>query len=186
MNKIYYERPRNLQKNSNKEHGENTNETTIEQEYFNPSYQESNTDIYARKPQKNNVIKEWVVNALLVILSIIFVVLMFAAIAENRSMHYHWERDEKDFWYEITDGRYASLLSQTWDNRFNGVHTTAGLEQCYAIAEYFEAASLYRVAVERGNLEEQEKYAGIMEEKLEYMTDIQYIAEDINKKLGIE
>lgn len=186
MNKIYYERPWNLQKNSDKEHGENTNEASIEQEYFNPSYQETNTDMYAGEPEKNNAIKEWVANALLVILSIIFVVLMFAVIAENRSMHYHWERNEKDFWYEITEGRYSTLPSQAWDNRFNGVNTSAGLEQCYAIAEYFEAASLYRVAVEHGNLEEQEKYAGIMEEKLEYMTDVQYIAEDINKKLGIE
>lgn len=198
MNKIYYEKPKHLQNREqyNKsvqsgagqkmENSPHIEQEQLEERYFQPSYQAQ--DYSGREqlvPQKRGI-KELIANGVLIILSIVLVINICVALTVIGDMNYSYARDEENFWYSITDGNYAPLIADVWTNRYSGVIETDGLAQCYAVAEYFEAASLYKAADYTGNAEKKEKYAKIMEEKLAYFDDIMYIAEDINMKLGIE
>ena len=78
------------------------------------------------------------------------------------------------------------MIEAVYHNQNEGVRETEGLKQCYVVAEYFEAASFYKVALYVNDKEDMIKYKGIMEECLLEMDDISYIAEDINQKLGLD
>lgn len=181
MNKVFYEKPQHLQNKEQKK-----NNSGIENQYFQPSYQEQDYSGQVQAVVQKRGIKELIANGIMIILSIGLVINVCIAISVIGDMNYSWEREEDSFWYSINDGNYASLIDDTWTNRFSDIKETDGLEQCYAVAEYFEAASLYKAADYTGDTQKKEKYAKIMEEKLAYFGDIMYIAEDINMKLGIE
>ena len=197
-NKIFYERP---QKNSSSKQINAHNETKavkqepvkdstsndIESQYFNPSYQEQD---YTFTPNKgrNTVsnFKNLVTNGIIIALSAIFVLLSIVAIAEAKNMEYTWTRDEDDFWYSISEGNYMDIIEPVYHNRNQEITMTSGLQQCYAVADYLEAASLYKVAISEGDEADIKKYKAIMDESLPYLDDIMYVVEDINQKLGIE
>lgn len=130
--------------------------------------------------------KELITNVVLVLLSIAFVVNLFRAITEVADAPVSFAKSEDSFWYEISEGQYADLVAHSLRSQFTGVKETEGMKQCYAVMEYYEAASLYKVAVEKQNEEDKVKYAAIMEENLAYMSDIMYIAEDIHELFDIE
>lgn len=179
-NKIFYEKPRHLQEQqkANKK---------IEEHYFAPSYKPQ--DYSAGSKEKAGIgskVKSWIANGALVVLSIILVVLLAVAVGQVSDWNRVWDRDERDFWYNISDGYYSDMVASSYHNRNNGVVTTSGLQECYAIAEYFEAASLYKAAVQVGDIEDIQKYQAKMEECLNYLDDVLYVIEDINMKLGIE
>lgn len=154
--------------------------------------------IFYERPQKNNTytqnkgrntvsnIKNLVTNGIIIALSAIFVLLSIVAIAEAKSMEYTWTRDEDDFWYSISEGNYEDIIESVYHNRNQEIPMTPGLQQCYAVADYFEAASLYKVAVSEGDEADIKKYKAIMDESLPYLDDIMYVVEDINQKLDIE
>ena len=197
-NKVFYERP---QKNSSSKQGNTYNETKtakqepvidsnsndIETQYFNPSYQAQDytyTPNNGRKTVSN--FKNLVTNGIIIALSAIFVLLSIVAIVEAKNMEYTWTRDEDDFWYSISEGHYEDIIEQVYHNRNQDIIMTPGLQQCYAVADYMEAASLYKVALFEGNEADIKKYKAIMDESLPYLDDIMYVVEDINQKLGIE
>lgn len=130
--------------------------------------------------------KELIINVVLSILSVIFVLVLLTTIVELADMDYSYTRDEDMFWYSIKGGSYNEIVLDAYHNENEGVELTPGLEQCYAIARYFEAASLYKAAVHVGDTEDIAKYTAIMEECLIYMEDVSYIAEDIKEQLGID
>lgn len=130
--------------------------------------------------------KELIINVILVVVSIAFGLILLTTIGELADMDYTYTRDEDMFWYSIKDGEYGDIVYDAYHNQNEGVELTPGLEQCYAVARYFEAASLYKAAVHVGDTEDIEKYVAVMEECLTYMDDILYIAEDINMTFGIE
>ena len=129
---------------------------------------------------------ELIINVILSIFSVIFVLALLTTIIELADMNYSYTRDEDMFWYSIQDGQYGDIVLDAYHNQNEGVELTPGLEQCYAIARYFEAASLYKAAVHVGDTEDIAKYTTIMEECLTDMEDVLYIAEDIKAQLGIE
>lgn len=136
--------------------------------------------------QKSGGIKDWIANAIIVLLSICFVILALVAVAEVADMNYSWAREEDEFWRYISDGNYSDIVKDVYHNENEGVKPTPGLEQCYAVANYFHAASLYKVAVNVGDTKDMEKYSAVMEECLTYMDDVSYIVEDIHMQLGME
>lgn len=157
----------------------------------NSSYGPDNNQ---RKYESHNIpaedagskVKGLIINVILGVLSIVFGIILLMTIAEIADMDYTYTRDEDMFWYSIKDGEYSDIVCDAYHNQNEGVELTPGMEQCYAVARYFEAASLYKAAVHVGDTEDIEKYADVMEECLTYMDDILYIAEDINITLGIE
>lgn len=182
MNNIYYEKPKHPQKKNE----DKKKTSSLEDQYFQPSYQAQDYTASETTVPKDRGIKDLIANVIMIVLSIGLVINLCLAIGVIGDMNYSWAKDEDSFWYSINDGNYAQLIGNTWTNRFSDIRETDGLEQCYAVAEYFEAASLYKAADYTGDMEKKEKYAKIMEEKLAYFDDIMYIAEDINMKLGIE
>lgn len=167
MSKIYYEKPKHRQNPQDKVKG--------------------SAPIGEQQGDPKNKIKNLIANIVLVVLSIALVVNVAIAIGIVNDMNRIYVVDEDDFWYYISEGRYTEMVTNTWQNRAYEVDTEGTtLEQCYAVAEYFEAASLYKVAEELGNEEDKAKYKAIMEDKLTHMGDILYVAEDINAKLEIE
>jgi len=196
MNMLYYEKSKQLQNKEQKntkqtsgqkrQNGPYMEQADIEEQYYQPAYQAQDYSEQGKLEPQKREIKELIANGVMIVLSIALVINICVAISVINDMNYSWARKEDNFWYSINDGNYAPLLADAWTNRFSDVKETKGLEQCYAVAEYFEAASLYKAAEYTGNAEKKEKYAKIMEEKLAYFDDIMYIAEDINMKLGIE
>ena len=169
MSKIYYERPQNSPENKKIQDMQKSTGLGNAEEILQPKS-----------------FKDLIVNAVLIVLSIAFVINIFVAGNLILEMNYTYTWKEDDFWYAIEEGKYGDLIRETWANRFNNVRETEGLKQCYGVAEYCEAAALYKVAMHTGDIEKQEKYAAIMEKNIDYFYDIMYIAEDIHEKLGIE
>lgn len=194
-NKIYYERPKHLQNSTNTaknnanrsvNNGPYMSMEEQEQQYFQPSYQAPIYEEAKTSVAKNSLIKEWIANGALIILSIALVVSLIALISELRFMNTTYTRDADDFWYTIEYGNYSDLVTMKADNEAKGVHKTSELKQCYAVADYFEAASLYKAAVYKGDTEAMKQYLLRMEEAYVLFDDISYVAEEIDENLGIE
>lgn len=168
MNKIYYDRP---------SHSQNRN--TPDKKSLLNKLQDN-----LKQPEKG--LKDMIANGILIVLSIglaVNILVVLNSVYENGKT---WTRSEKDIWYSISYGNYRYLIDDMWENRFSGAKETEGLKQCYAVAEYLEAAMLYKASDYTDKTEKKEKYENIMKEKLAYFDDILYIAEDINEQLGIE
>ena len=134
----------------------------------------------------NSKIKEWIANGAMIVLSISLVIIGLVLISEMRYMNYSYSYNDSDFWYSIEDGRYASIVEMRWKNEYSKEQPEGEMEQCYAIADYFEAASLYKVAMAKEDAVASEKYLDIMQEKYKIFEDVSFVAEDINQKLDIE
>ena len=121
MSKIYYERPQHLR---HREENKISKQTQANGEYYQPSYQPKD---YSEKetitPLKHGI-KEWITNGILIVLSIGLVINICVAISVIGDMNYSYEKKEESFWYDIEQGRYAGLISDTWDNRFSDVKET--------------------------------------------------------------
>lgn len=210
MNKIYYERP-NRPQNGNRQSTQNAQKDVYtgkaenvqeefgrtespymsteqqEQQYYQPSYEAPVYDAESKtETGKNTKIKEWIANIALVVLSILLGISLVGLIAEVRWVGYDYTRDESDFWYYIDKEFYGQVVDYRWENEALGIKKTAELEQCYAVADYFEAASLYKVALYHNDTEKMEQYVTTMKESYSKMDDVSYLAENINDKLGIE
>ena len=205
MNKIYYERPKNLrsQKKTNvqKKVYVKTNVeipqqqmnvddpymSTEEQEnqYYQPSYEAPVYEAVNPEVSKKSLIKEWIANGALIVLSLALVLSIIMFITEMSYSFTSYTRDADDLWWYINNGNYVEVLSARHSNDAAGVMETRELSEIYAVADYFEAASMYRIAVFKNDTEDMNKYIAAMGEAYVEMNDVAYLAEDINEKLGI-
>lgn len=197
MNNIYYQRPNNSAERRNshvnrqrvpEEVHESPYMSAEEQEsrYYQPSYQGlQKRSLIENVVKQQSPVKDLIANIILVILSIALVIALVKLGEELSYMNRHYERNANSFWMAYDSGRYADSIKDRYENIYNDVVTTAELKQCYAVSEYFEAASLYKAAVVTGKTDKAQEYLAVMEEALEEMGDVEYLAEDINQKLGI-
>ena len=123
-------------------------------------------------------------NFIIIILSIILFILVIVLFKKvfNRS---YYTTDANSFYYDINDGRYAQMVISTEENRAMGVRETKELKSCYAVADYFEAASYYKAYDENSNKKVADKYLETMKACRKKMDDLEYAADDIDEKLGI-
>ena len=56
---------------------------------------------------------------------------------------YHYHYDEDTFLYSIQDGQYSELPEKKIRNEMEHVKADAQMLECYAVADYYEAAALY-------------------------------------------
>lgn len=211
MNKIYYERP-NRPQNDNRQrtqnvqknmytggNTENSQEEFVqtdspymsadsqEQQYYQPSYEAPvYGDVSKTEGSKNTRVKEIIANVALIALSVILGLSLIGLLAEVRWVGFDYSHDESDLWYYIDKEYYAQLVDYKWENEALGVEKTEELEQCYAVADYFEAASYYKAALYQNDTEKMKKYAAAMQEAYSKLDDVAYLAENIDEKLGIE
>ena len=64
---------------------------------------------------------------------------------------YHYHYDEDTFLYSIQDGQYSELPEKKNRNEMEHVKADAQMLECYAVADYYEAASLYYAYENIGN-----------------------------------
>lgn len=158
-----------------------------ETQYYQPSYE---APVYASardaEVKNNSAVKDWIANGVLIVLTLSLVISIVVLISDIRYMTYDYSKSASTFWYEINEGQYADTVKSRHDNEAGGVFETPELKECYAVADYFEAASFYKVAAHTGNTADMEKYLAVMKEAYKLFGDVSYLAEDINTKLGLE
>ncbi len=124
-------------------------------------------------------------NIIIVVLSVIFFLLIVGFCRElfNRNDYFH---KPNSFYYQIKSGRYADMVVATKENRSRRVMETAELKVCYAVADYYEAATYYKAYIENAQKADAEKYLGKMKDCRNRMDDLAYAADDIDDKLKID
>lgn len=175
-NNTYYQRPNNS--------GKKNNNGSLQQ--HNSYYQARQYETYRRPvmhPQSAG--KDLVANIVLVLLSITLVIGLITMCSELRYINNHREQDANSFWWNYDSGRYVDNIKYMYENKINDVKENTELTQCYAVAEYFEAASLYKAYVSSGNNDKAQKYLDVMEKAYSEMGDVSYLAEDIDTRLEI-
>ena len=93
---------------------------------------------------------------------------------------YHYHYDEEDFLYAIQDGRYSELPEKKRRNEMEHVKTDAQLQECYAVADYYEAAFQYHMYLQNGDTEKYQKAADYMKTAQSGMGELEYCAEEID------
>ena len=86
--------------------------------------------------------------------------------------------------YALQDGRYGDLVSDYHRNMAAEAKSTETMEECYAIARYYEAAIDYQLAVQENDLELLENSEKIMKEAAAQIGSLSYAEKEINDLLG--
>lgn len=92
---------------------------------------------------------------------------------------------EDSFIYSLEDGRYGDLVADYHRNMVSDVKATETMEECYAIARYYEAAIDYKLAVQENDQELQHILKEKMETAAKEMGALSYAKSEINELLGL-
>ncbi|MCR4789012.1 MAG: hypothetical protein K5888_10530 [Lachnospiraceae bacterium] len=121
----------------------------------------------------------------IIIILLIFVILYFGqsaffyrSMAEKRS----FTQDAGHMSYELQNGDYAGLIQGRYVNEFNGNNDPAGY---HALAEYIEAASMYRVYRDKGYMERADREKAVMDSSRTKMQELSIFADKADKMFGI-
>ena len=130
--------------------------------------------------------KKIILNAIIVFLCLIFVIVSGVFISQMVDYNRSYHPDESSFLYACQEQDYVRMVNMMHRNLAAGVKSSDTMEECYAVAEYYEAATYYRAYFIAGNHDKAMKKKQIMDEKAALMGDLFYVAEDINKKLELD
>ena len=92
---------------------------------------------------------------------------------------------EDSFIYALEDGRYGDLVADYHRNMVSDVKSTETMEECYAIARYYEAAIDYKLAVQENDQKLQHSLKEKMETAAKEMGALSYAKSEINELLGL-
>ena len=122
----------------------------------------------------------------LVIIALSFFIILFTAVGifEMVSSMQGYTVSEDSMIYALQDGRYGELVSDYHRNMVSDVKTTETMEECYAIARYYEAAIDYKLAEQENNPELLETSEKIMKEAEAQMGALSFAKDDIDTLLG--
>ena len=93
---------------------------------------------------------------------------------------YHYHYDEDTFLYSIQDGQYSELPEKKNRNEMEHVKADAQLQECYAVADYYEAASMYYMYLQNGDTEKSQKAQADMKTAQSGMGELEYCAAEID------
>ena len=91
---------------------------------------------------------------------------------------YYFEKDS--FFYNIEDEEYWYLPRERKANMVSNIPDDAQMLECYAVADYYEAASLYYAYENIGNIAKAAIAKADMEEAKGRMGGLSYCAEEID------
>lgn len=131
-------------------------------------------------------IKNMITNVIIGILCLVLLVASFAFVKELSYYGNSYTIEEDSFLYALKDEDYVRLVEYWKRNEAAGVRVTENLGECYAVAEYYEAASLYKAYKQMGNKAQTALYKGKMEDAVSRMGALSYTGKNINKRLGLE
>ncbi len=92
---------------------------------------------------------------------------------------------EDSMLYALEDGRYGDLVSDYHRNMAADAKSTETMEECYAIARYYEAAIDYKLAVQENDTALQQTAKEKMETAASEMGALSYAKEEIDALLEI-
>ena len=92
---------------------------------------------------------------------------------------------EDSFLYALEDGRYGDLVEDYHRNLVSDVKPSETMEECYAIAKYYEAAIDYKLAIQENDSQLQQTAADKMKTAAAEMGALSYAKNEIDNILGI-
>lgn len=127
----------------------------------------------------------WLMNIVIVILCI---VLFLGGIQMISALRDAFARPSRAKYMEnlIRYENYANLLNSYHEDVVYGGLVTEAKKECYGVAKYFEAASMYRAYLETGDTERATREKEKMDAAYEEMGDWNIAADSIREKLGVE
>ena len=115
-------------------------------------------------------------------------VLFWGSIHMFRQLNDAFSRPAKTNWMEnnVQNENYAYLLVNYHEDMVYGGLLSGTKKECYGVARYFEAASMYKAFLQTGDTEHAAREKEKMDAAYEEMGDWNIAADSIRKKLGVE
>lgn len=140
----------------------------------------------------NNKVKDkrnGLLNIIIIVLTVILFFLLVAFIAQTapRSNNFYTESSAEDLIRRMNYSGYQRLLESVYENRTLGVTADKKPELTvpYAIADYYEAAFLYKGYLS-AKAPGTDKYLQAMNDAKSLMGEYTYIADEIDEYLGLD
>ena len=128
---------------------------------------------------------KWILNIIIVILCFFFVITAGVMIEEIYSAA-TYPRSEDGFYYNVEGEQYYNMVGGYYSNIFAGYEGNRNMKEYYGVAQYFEAASLYKAYTSVGNTELADIFLERMKKLEAEMGGWSIAKEPIHKQLGIE
>lgn len=132
-----------------------------------------------------NKIVIWIMNIVIIVLSLILFVMIFLVIAEFHRA-FDWEKSTDSFGYYMSSEEYFQITPVYHSNIANGYKPDAETAEYYGVAQYFEAALLYNAYTQVGNEEMAQVFEEKMQDAKQEMGDWDMAVPSIHEQLGIE
>lgn len=126
-----------------------------------------------------------VTNLIIIVLALLFILFTGMGVLELADGMRLYTSSEDSMLYALEDGRYGDLVEDYHRNLVSDVDATETMEECYAIARYYEAAIDYKLAIQENDAELKEKTEEIMNTAAGEMGELSYAKGEIDKLLGI-
>lgn len=134
---------------------------------------------------KSNI-KNLILNLLLAGLCIALVITIAGTVYEIYDYSKVNVRTQEHFMGELKYENYEEMVNDMYRNEANGIKPTETMEECYAIARYYEAAVYYKAYSLSGETQKAAKKKELMEEQKALTGELAYAIEDINTQLELE
>lgn len=128
---------------------------------------------------------QFVTNIIIALLAFLIILFTGMGIFEMIDGMRIYTVSEDSFIYALEDGRYGDLVADYHRNMVSDVKTTETMEECYAIARYYEAAIDYKLAVQENDQKLQHSLKEKMETAAKEMGALSYAKSEINELLGL-
>lgn len=117
-----------------------------------------------------------------IILTVFTVFLLIRAVLEINDSVYRAEYSEDSMLYAIQSGFYQELPEKRTTNEARNVKATEGMLECYAVADYYEAAVLYFGARQNADTQMEDSAREVMQDAVSRMGALSYCAQEINQQ----
>ena len=131
-------------------------------------------------------------NGALLVMNIVIIalclVLFGGTIYMFKQLNYAFSRPVQTSWLEsnVRNENYAYLVANYHQDEVYGGLISGTKKECYGVAKYFEAASMYKAYLESGDTERAAREKERMDEAYEEMGEWNIAADSIREKLRLE
>lgn len=132
-----------------------------------------------------NKVVNLILNIIIIILSFVLVITVGVMIGEfSDATTYVYGED--NFYYDIEGERFFDMVGDYHSNAQAGYEGNKNMKEYYGVAEYYEAASLYRAYTVTGNTEWADFFKEKMNQAEPQMGGWSITKDAIHAQLGIE
>ncbi len=122
--------------------------------------------------------------ALTVIMTIVFVVSLLTLLVSLRVRTYDEPYRVNSFTYYLRDGKYAELIDAWHENVIMGADS-AEYAPYYAMAQYCEYATYYKIYAEKGDEEKCKEILSDMKELIPGLKETGILVDEVNNTFGV-